>query len=308
MQCALAISYQKPRPAETHHTSVRNVSKILPRSLLKCRLDAPALENIVQITSLPGRVPQFVAQPLCVKIRLQYMAVYGAESKGVKQEMPRRCLPRESQPGEKTLKRKRQEHLDAAECDLAGEDLERLEAIAETCAKSRQSKKQLEMANALQKHAAAMKRQYEADLLPVGTGPNAGKLAQHKKEAAEVAERIRNVQRASLAVAMSWQPLSRNTLIIADSAGDALALDRLGVRVVPWPQDTAEQIDVCKEALSAASLVWLTQSVDAERSFLFEPGYSTFAGCARFIGGYVAGPQWLALAQQHSALVHPLLV
>ena len=275
---------------------------------MKCRLDGVAPDAMVQVTCVPGRPAHFQPSQLCQHVRQRYLALYGAQNKGVKQEMPRRCQPRAARAGEKVLKRKRQEELDNSACQQGVADVAQLETIAEQASKSRLTKKQMDLAKTLQNHALTAQKQFEADLLPVGQGLNAEKLQRHMQDAAKLAVNIASIQRPSLAAALLNEPLPRGSLVVVDTSGCDLGLGRLGARVHVWPSHTAEQVALCVQVLtSTKAVVWLCATEAGERTLLLEPGQDRFSGCARMIGGYVAGPQWLCLTQSEHKLVQPIL-
>ena len=263
--------------------------------MLKCLLDGPDADKLVRVVALPGQVTQFHAELLCLRVQQRYRERFGALTTAVKKELPRKRLQVAARPGWASLKRQRQEQLDHATCNEGGPEIRDLEQVTERAAEARKTKKQVDMRKTLEQHVRDMRKQEEADRVPMGEGPNATKLQSHLRDAEKLASKLREVQRQSLATACELPPLPAGTLVIVDSAGADVGLEVLGARVQLWPSSKNECIDVVSAALQAPGVVWLVRSTDAEQKMLLQPGKDLLlAVLALRAAGWAVRCGWIA--------------
>ena len=239
--------------------------------------------------------------------------LYGMESKGTRQELPKRTLPRpERATGFKSFKRKRARQREALQQQGPGdldedkkEELLVLEGEMKNEARKRRNQKQDNFSKSLQEYANKKRKQMMQDC--DDTNPEiAAKLREHRARAARNLEKMRNLEVRSMSVALQRDPLPPRTVVIATSGAAESIISRVGGRFLLWPESAAEAVGVAKECLLAPQVVWLCTSDEEERLMMFvstAADWRTFNAAARLIGGFVVGPYWLQLVTTEQRLL-----
>ena len=277
---------------------------------MKVRIDGPKPEMVVTRCTTSTSQPVFVALDWCKRLLHRYQADHGCSKSACKKDLhlPRRNLQRGERPGLASFRRKRKRELDELEVERGGSDVEALEQATRATAAERQTSKQMDMAMQLRKYVKLGVRQAAFDCLAAGSGPDARKLEEYRKEAEKVAKRIAEIQRPTLAQCMQLPPLASTTVFLF-SENHTVAqqkLEGLGASVFVWPASEAAAVQLGARILEADSLCWVAVSPSSEKELFMEPDKSTFAACARFMGGACGSMEWLNLVENTNKLCQPV--
>ncbi|CAE7264756.1 unnamed protein product [Symbiodinium sp. CCMP2592] len=275
--------------------------------LFKNRIDGPKPYEIATRSSKNG-VVTLVPQPICFAVQKIYEELYGAKQKGVATStLPRRVQPvlgtDKEKPSLAGLKRKQQKEMKEAAETIANsrlnpesaEELAELAQITEKSAKKRRTEKHDKLSVFLQKYAERKAFLFEYDLREPGETENHAKLQRHLREAEQRKSRLLEMTKRSMATVLLHPPLPQGTLVVASDGSCKNELAAAGASFFAWPTSTAERLNV-------AQLAYRSRQLGEAMLFPTEESMTSFAACARLLGGHVAGPYWLQLARRDGKL------
>ncbi|CAE6919597.1 unnamed protein product [Symbiodinium sp. CCMP2592] len=238
--------------------------------LFKNRIDGPKPYEIATRSSKNG-VVTLVPQPICFAVQKIYEELYMVQNRRGKQQ--------------KEMK-------------------EAAETIANSRLNPERTEKHDKLSVFLQKYAERKAFLFEDDLREPGETENHAKLQRHLREAEQRKSRLLEMTKRSMATVLLHPPLPQGTLVVASDGSCKNELAAAGASFFAWPTSTAERLNVAQLAYRSRQLVWLSTNADAEEAMLFptEESMTSFAACARLLGGHVAGPYWLQLARRDGKL------
>lgn len=267
---------------------------------MKNRLDAPSTDDIAQVRQSVRGDAVFQITPFGEKVVMEYGKVYGHQGSGVRQSMPRRVMPRK-RPREQQSVAPVQTDND----EELGEELGALDKIAAGSASKRFTSAHQDLQKRLAQYAKQRQLLTEIDAEEPGHATRVKKLQQLQREAQQHLEKSRSLTTHVLDGTKHGLPLGTLACCLSK---DAMAdLEALGAETWHFDGNYAHLFKCLQAALGAPFVLWVCPSHEDEEKLVFGDDASLFAGCAKLIGGGVAGPAWLKASMVANKLLPPTL-
>lgn len=156
------------------------------------------------------------------------------------------------------------------------------------------------------------RKQFKADILEPGDGPNATKFQKALAEEAEVREAIKHMDDAIVKASMSPGNLPHagdTCIVVSEKPINHSVIQELSLVVEVWNSSVSQ----CQKLAKANRLFWFCPTREDECHMMLPPqdtpdeDVSEIFTASRVMGGYVVGQCWLQECHQRRQLLRPLM-